>query len=190
MKDSELITSALNNDQKAFSVLIDKYYQYTYNNVLKIVKNEFEAEDLTTEAFEKAFNNLDKYVPTHSFRSWLQSVAHNHSIDFIRKKGRQSKIIKNGGQNYELLTERCQDLNSEELIIKEETFEQLRLAISKLKQKHRDVIEKRYFCELSYEELATELDIPLSAVKMRLFHAKQLLKEMLKPAEESLSENI
>ena len=188
-EDFELVRSALEEkDQTAYGQLLKRYRDSIYFMILKMVNNRDDAEDLTIEAFGKAFNNLHKYTPDYAFSTWLFRISINNCIDFIRKK-RLSTTSMDDGIDGEDGTPRSafiasQGLDPEERFIKDQRAELIRDVIEKLNPKYRRLIELRFFKELSYEEIAQELDIPLGTVKAQLFRAKELLFNILKNTRE------
>ena len=85
-RDYMLVKKATDGDQKAYAELLDRYRDAIYYMLLKMVNNASDAEDLTIEAFGKAFKNLNQYAPNYAFSTWLFKIATNNCIDFIRKK--------------------------------------------------------------------------------------------------------
>ena len=95
-KDYELVLRATKDkDQQAFSDLMDKYKDPIYYMLLKMVNNNDDAEDLTLEAFGKAFNRLNQYTPNFAFSTWLFKIATNNCIDFLRKRRKNVMSIDN-----------------------------------------------------------------------------------------------
>jgi len=186
LDDYQLIQSAIGGNQKAFGVLLNRYRDSVYYVILKMVNNPEDADDLTIEAFGKAFNKLDKYRPDYAFSTWLFRIAINNSIDFIRKKRLQTLSIdapissKDDDDSGYTRNIDSGDLDPEERIIKDQRIHMTREVTDQLNVKYRRLIEMRYFDEMSYEEIATELELPLGTVKAQLFRAKQLLFNILK----------
>lgn len=186
-EDYDLVQQAISGNQRAYSVLMDRYRDSIYYMLLKMVYNRDDAEDLTIEAFGKAFSNLDKYTPEFAFSTWLYRVALNNSIDFIRKKklktlsldDDEDRKTQNISQNIKTSLP-----DPEEKFIKDQRANILRDIIEKLNPKYRTLVELRYFDELSYEEIATKLNMPLGTVKATLFRARDLLYEVLKEKRE------
>lgn len=188
-EDYDLVSLAQQGDQKAFSKLMDRYRESIYFMVLKMVHNRDDAEDLTLEAFGKAFNNLKNYSADYAFSTWLFKIATNNCIDFIRKKRLQTTSLDSSSvanEDGEIPTIAVPDYNPnpEQSVIKEQRAERIRQVIEKLSPKYRQLIELRYFDELSYEEIAEQLDLPLGTVKAQLFRAKDMLYNLLKDTQE------
>lgn len=184
MDDHTLIKKALDGSQKAFAVLMKRYKDSVYYVVLKMVNKQEDAEDLTIEAFGKAFNKLDKFSPDYAFSTWLFRIAINNSIDFIRKKRLQTLSIDNpiiNGDGDSLTPHISSDaLDPEERYIKNQRKKIMRDFTEKLSPKYRQLIELRFFEELSYIEISEEMELPIGTVKAQLFRAKQLLHNVLK----------
>lgn len=185
--DYELIQSALGGNQSAFGVLLERYRDSVNYVIYKMVSNTEDAEDLTMEAFGKAFNNLTKYRPDYAFSTWLFRIAINNTIDFIRKKRLQTLSLDSpiygtniNGDEGITRTVHSGDLDPEELIIKDQRAELMRTVTGKLHDKYKELIVLRYFQEKSYDEIAEETNLPLGTVKAQLFRAKQLLSNVLK----------
>ena len=184
-KDYELVVKATKfNDQQAFSDLMDRYKDSIYFMLLKMVKNKDDAEDLTIEAFGKAFNSLKQYTPNYAFSTWLFKIASNNCIDFLRKKKKKIMSIDNSIENKdgdELVIELKSDARTpEQETIRDQKIEVMRMYVKKLKPRYETLVEMRYFKEMSYEEISTELGLPLGTVKAQLFRAREFLYNLMK----------
>ena len=188
--DYKLVSQAVNNgDQKAYAELMSRYKDSIYYMLLKMVYNRDDAEDLTIEAFGKAFSNLEKYTPEFAFSTWLYRVALNNSIDFIRKK-RISVVsihsLKDEDGEERQFEAKSDSLNPEESSIKKQENEKLKNIVDQLPSRYRTLIMLRYFEEQSYEEIATQLDLPLGTVKAQLFRARDLLANIMNKKKTNL----
>ena len=175
--DLLLVELARGGNEKAFSSLLNRYRDTIYFMLLKMVNNTSDAEDLTIEAFGKAFRNLDSFTPEFAFSTWLFKIATNNCIDFIRKKQVSPSSLNHFQDDPESLTINIQsDLpDPEEALINDQKIAVLRDIVKQLKPRYRNLIELRYFKEYSYEEIASELKLPIGTVKAQLFRAKSLL---------------
>jgi RNA polymerase sigma-70 factor (ECF subfamily) len=185
-QDFALVESALKGDEKAFAKLLSKYKDAIYFMLLKMVNNKSDAEDLTIEAFGKAFKNLHQYSPSYAFSTWLFKIASNNCIDFLRKKkGVHVSIETNqdNNDNDQSVRLKSGDPNPEEKLIRIQKAILLRRIVHKLKPRYRTLVELRYFREFSYEEIAKELGLPLGTVKAQLFRAREMLFKMIEPTE-------
>ncbi len=189
-KDLELVNLAQKGDQAAFAELMGKYRDSIYYMVNKMVRNTDDAEDLTIEAFGKAFHRINQYSPDYAFSTWLFKIASNNCIDFIRKKRLQMTSMDTTYESqdgeYTGMQIRTEDLDPEEEAIKNQKVKMMRLLVEKLKPRYRVLVEKRYFEELSYEEIAEELDLPLGTVKAQLFRAREFLANMMEKTKDSI----
>lgn len=175
--DLLLVELAKNGNEKAFSSLLNRYRDSLYFMLLKMVNNASDAEDLTIEAFGKAFRSLDSFTPDYAFSTWLFKIATNNCIDFIRKKQITPTPIDQLQDDLEHLTVSLQsDLpDPEETLINDQKIAVLRDIVNQLKPRYRNLIELRYYKEYSYEEISKELKLPIGTVKAQLYRAKSLL---------------
>ena len=189
--DYELVQKALQGDEKAFARLLSRYKDAIYFMLLKMVNNRNDAEDLTLEAFGKAFKNIHQYSPTYAFSTWLFKIASNNCIDFLRrKKGTYIAIDNNNDstQNNETVRLKSKELDPEEKLIRQQKAILLHKVVRRLKPRYRTLVELRYFREYSYEEIAKELELPLGTVKAQLFRAREMLFKMIDNTEMSQKE--
>lgn len=183
-KDIDLVEKAQKGDQRAFAELLSKYRDAIYFMLLKMVNNPVDAEDLTIEAFGKAFKNLGQYTPNFAFSTWLFKIASNNAIDHIRKQRGSTISLDQTVDDEESLTPssliQSDTLDPESNMINEQKVKMMREVVSKLKPRYRTLIELRYFSEYSYEEISEHLELPLGTVKAQLFRARDLLLNILK----------
>jgi RNA polymerase sigma-70 factor (ECF subfamily) len=184
LQDYELVKTALSGDEKAFARLLARYKDAIYFMLLKMVNNRSDAEDLTLEAFGKAFKNLHQYTPTYAFSTWLFKIASNNCIDFLRKKkGIYLPIDNNENDSLEIIKLPAKEPNPEEKLIRQQKAILLRKVVRRLKPRYQNLVELRYFREFSYEEIAKELNLPLGTVKAQLFRAREMLFKMIESTE-------
>ncbi len=185
--DYDLVQHAVRGDQKSYAELMGRYRDAIYFMLLKMVNNKSDAEDLTIEAFGKAFKNLSQYSPNYAFSTWLFKIASNNCIDYLRKKRTNLVSIDGAGsdnkENEAPIHLKDDTPDPEEGLIKQQKALLMRTVVKKLKPRYRTLIELRYFKEFSYEEIAIELDLPLGTVKAQLFRARELLFNTLKGSD-------
>ncbi|MCB9169798.1 MAG: sigma-70 family RNA polymerase sigma factor [Flavobacteriales bacterium] len=183
--DYKLVRRAVDKgDQKAYAELMSRYRDSIYFMLLKMINNKDDADDLTIEAFGKAFHRLHQYTPNYAFSTWLFKIASNNCIDWIRKQKKKKLLsIDNpiGTEDGDEMTIeiRSRGLDPADVVIKEQKAGIMREVVEKLKPRYRTLIELRYYKEYSYEEIADELDLPLGTVKAQLFRAREFLMNML-----------
>lgn len=189
-RDYVLVQAAIKGDQSAYGKLMEYYRDSIYFTMLKMVKNTEDADDLTIEAFGKAFNRLEKYSPSYAFSTWLFKIASNNCIDFIRKKRIQVTSLDTGMTTSDGETvyfdAKSEGRDPEETIMQKQKVQQMRSFVEKLKPRYRILIEKRYFEELSYDEISQELNLPLGTVKAQLFRARDFLANMMEKTKDNL----
>lgn len=186
--DYHLIRAALDkDDQKAYAELMGRYRDSVYFMLLKMVNNKDDADDLTIEAFGKAFKRLSQYTPNYAFSTWLFKIASNNCIDFIRRKKMITFSIDRTFENDEggemSMDIKAEGMNPEESMVKKQKVKHMHEVVEKLKPRYRVLVEMRYFDELSYEEIAEKLELPLGTVKAQLFRAREFLANILKNSE-------
>jgi RNA polymerase sigma-70 factor (ECF subfamily) len=179
--DLLLVEQARKGNEKAFASLMNRYRDSIYYMLLKMVNNASDAEDLTIEAFGKAFRNLDSYTPKFAFSTWLFKIATNNCVDFIRKKKLSPAPFDNLQDYLDNLTVNIQSdtPDPEELLINVQKIAALKDIVAQLKPRYKSLIELRYYKEYSYEEISNELNLPIGTVKAQLNRAKTLLYNIL-----------
>lgn len=174
----QIVLAKLGN-QQAFKALLDAYWNYVYNFQLSRVGNEMDAEDITIEAFSKAFDKIHTYNEDYTFKVWLTTISKNIHIDKIRKN--QTFTNTHSSELNQLQVNRIADdsPSAEDNLINQQNLSQLLLYIKQLKPHYQEVINLRYFREMSYKEMADRLDEPVNNIKVKLLRAKKLLAEII-----------
>ncbi len=179
MEIKEAIRKAKLNDQKAFNFLLDKFWDNVYGFQLKRIENENDAEDVTIQTFSRAFDKIKTYDDDYKFKTWLITISKNIHIDLVRKEKSSinSKITDHEDDKiYNVLDD---SPSPEDKLITEQNLAKLLRDIKKLKPHYQEVINLRYFQELSYKDISEELDEPMNNVKVKLLRAKKLLAEII-----------
>lgn len=181
MKDlvPQNIEAARKGDQTAFTFLLNFYWSEVYNYILKRSANEADSEDITIETFSKAFSSINSYKPEFAFNTWLISIAKNVHIDMIRRRKNMSFVDLNDEYNSEYRNIVDDASNIEDKLIKEQSLAIFKNYIKLLKPHYQEVIELRFFQELSYNEISEVLNEPLNNVKVKIMRAKKLLAEII-----------
>ncbi len=178
MEIEEAISRAKKNDQKAFNYLVETYWDAVYGFQLKRVKNENDAEDITIQSFSRAFDKIHSFDSKYKFKTWLITISKNIHIDLLRKeKHTIAQAISNEDSGAFQVMDETPSI--EDRLITEQNLAKLLRDIKKLKPHYQQIINLRYFQELSYKEIATELDAPMTNVKVKLLRAKKLLAEII-----------
>jgi len=175
----DAIKKAKENNQIAFNFLLDTFWNDVYGFLLKRTQNENDAEDITIQTFSRAFDKIDTYNEKYKFKTWLITIAKNIHIDFLRVK--KTSIINEMNHTHDKRVKEIIDESPtpEDTIITEQNLAKLLRDIKKLKPHYQEVINLRYFQELSYQEISNALNEPMSNVKVKLLRAKKLLAEII-----------
>jgi RNA polymerase sigma factor (sigma-70 family) len=179
--DLLLVNEAKKGNEKAFASLMNRYWDSIYFMLLKMVNNSSDAEDLTIEAFGKAFRNIESYTPKFAFSTWLFKIATNNCVDFIRKKQVSPTPFDNLQDNIDSVIVNIQSdqPDPEELLINYQKTAELKVFVNQLKPRYKSLIELRYYKEYSYAEISERLNLPIGTVKAQLNRAKLLLYNIL-----------
>ncbi len=179
-----VITRAKSGDQKAYKQLLDHCWNLVFGFQLKRVQNESDAEDITIEAFAKAFDKIQQFDPKYNFSSWVITISKNIQIDQYRKK-RNSIVAGPLDDQQDQGNEVADDSpTKEDALIREQNLLQLQALMKMLKPIYREVLQLRYFQELPYRDMAEQLGEPLTNIKVRLLRAKKLMAELIEQHRE------
>jgi len=175
LSDQQLVTLAGDGDSQAFEALFNRYKDAIYKLYLQRTGgNADDADDLLQETFIKVFLNLGKYDTSFTFGQWVYTIARNTFIDYVRKRRDDLSIDvlpAGGGQ----ITPVAQEATPEERYINRQQGKQLEAHLSRMTPRYRQLIELRFFKEYSYEEIASELGLPMGTVKTQIHRAREQL---------------
>lgn len=173
------IEKAKKGNQAAFNYLLDSFWNDVFGFQLKRTQNENDAEDITIQTFSKAFDKIETFDASYSFKTWLITISKNIHVDLIRKK-KASIRSRTTDEVDEKVYGIADDAPSiEDSLITEQNLAQLLRDIKKLKPHYQEVINLRYFQEMSYKEISTSLAEPMNNVKVKLLRAKKLLAQVI-----------
>lgn len=176
---SDQITLAKQGKQSAFNFLLDLYWNNVYGFQLKRVENEHDAEDITIEAFAKAFDKIDSFDEKYNFSTWLITISKNIQIDKSRRKNASIQSQTTDASHEQIRKIADQTPSPEDKLITKQNLAELLQFIKLLKPHYQEIINLRYFQEMSYNEISETLKEPLSNVKVRLLRARKLLLEII-----------
>jgi RNA polymerase sigma-70 factor (ECF subfamily) len=176
--DQELVARILDGSQEAFADLVEQYQQSVYNLTYRMLGNAREAEDAAQEAFLRAYQHLNRYDPTRPFKTWLLSIASNYCIDRLRKRRLTWLSIDEPLPPHPALTSSAPE--PESAAISQERSAAIQELLADLAPDYRAAIVLRYWYDMSYVEIADALDTTESAIKSRLFRARQMLAEKMR----------
>ncbi len=171
-----IIEAAQKGEQSAYKQILNQYWDDVYRFQKSRINNQNDAEDITIQTFAKAFDNLHKYNRQYDFKNWLLMISKQVYIDFQRKKKHNFISIKEDNDLF-LLPDK--ELTAEDRMILDQKLMQLKQAVNRLKPHYKEVIELRFFQDLSYKEIAEKIGEPLNNVKVKLMRARKLLADII-----------
>jgi RNA polymerase sigma-70 factor (ECF subfamily) len=180
--DGELVAATLRGSHEAYGDLVRRYERPVVGLVLRMVRNAAEAEELAQDVFLKAYERLNTYDPTRKFSSWLFKVAHNATIDHLRRRRLVTVPLETPDAEDLQLAERLagpETEGPEHQAARAELVRALETALGKLRPEHRAVLLLRFQHGCSYEELAEITQLPLGTVKTHLHRARRRLAALL-----------
>jgi len=183
-RDIALVKLAINGDQKAYSELMTLYWATVEKTFSLKLQSREDIEDLSIATFSKAFDKLKTYNSSFAFSTWINTIATNTLIDFFRKRDQKTISIDDEKEDdTSTLNIIDNGLDPERNLIQKQKNKHIASLVHQLKPHYRELIIMRYLDELSYAEIAEKLDMPLGSVKAKLFRARDLLVQILKPQE-------
>ena len=177
------IEKAKNGDQVAFTFLLDFFWNEVYGFMLKRTENEHDTDDIVIETFAKAFDKLGSYNSEYGFNTWLIAIAKNVHIDMLRKKKSSLFVDYSEDDDEHAFGVADETPTAEDELITEQNLSELLQCIKQLKPAYQEVIQMRYFQEMSYQEMAEALEEPLNNIKIKLLRAKKLLADVISKKE-------
>lgn len=179
MEIGAYIEKAKTGDQQAFTYVLNHYWNEVYGFMLKRTENETDTEDIVIETFAKAFDRIVTYNPEFQFNTWLIAIAKNVHVDMLRKRRRALFLDISNDDEHPAYDVADSEPSAEDQLITSENLSSLLACIKQLKPHYQEVIQLRYFQELSYQEIADVLQEPLTNVKVKLLRARKLLAEVI-----------
>jgi RNA polymerase sigma factor (sigma-70 family) len=182
LDDAEILRRCREGDEHAYRELIARYQRQVYSVALRMVRQAQDAEDLTQETFVRMFRAIDRYDPSRPFGAWLFTIASRLCIDHLRRSRVKSVSMhwrEVGSEEEREMEFEAPGLGPEELATRAEEERYTRGIIDRLPPHYRIVVVLRHQQDLSYEEIARMLRLPLGTVKARIHRARALLKRHL-----------
>lgn len=175
----DIIEKARSGNQMAFSQLLDRYWPEVYHFQLKRTQNENDAEDITIQTFGRAFEKIESYDPGYNFNTWLITISKNLHVDLLRQRKRNllEGSDQQGSDAMKLILD--ESPSAEDQLIIEQNLKTLLRFLKRLKPAYREIIDLRYFQEMSYADIASKLGEPINTVKVKLLRAKKLLAALI-----------
>jgi RNA polymerase sigma-70 factor (ECF subfamily) len=173
----ELILEAKAGSQRAYNKLLNLYWLDVYRFQLSKGQDDDEAEDVTIKTFARAFDRIETYNNKYQFKTWLITISNNLFIDETRKK--KTETVSINKKQHEAMRITDEEPSPADQLINEQNLAQLKSFIKRLKPHYQEVINLRYFHDLSYKEISEEINEPLNNVKVKLLRARKLLSEII-----------
>ena len=174
----DLIKSAKEKDQKSQTRLTNLFWVDVFSFVMKKVRDENIADEITIGVFSKVLNKLDLYDPEFEFKTWLLMIAQNTIIDYWRKQSREVEVLPIKETFMEI--QRHSTKSPEEFLISEEDRRKIQDLVASMNNNYAEIIQLRFFEELSIKEIAKKLNISVDNTKIRIMRAKKVLAQLLK----------
>ena len=174
----DLIKSAKEKDQKSQTRLTNLFWVDVFSFVMKKVRDENIADEITIGVFSKVLNKLDLYDPEFEFKTWLLMIAQNTIIDYWRKQSREVEVLPVKETFMEI--QRHSTKSPEEFLISEEDRRKIQDLVASMNNNYAEIIQLRFFEELSIREIAKKLNISVDNTKIRIMRAKKVLAQLLK----------
>jgi RNA polymerase sigma-70 factor (ECF subfamily) len=183
MDDLKIIESCLLGNTQIFSRLIDNYKSMIYNLAYRMSNNPHEAEDISQEAFLRAYQSLARFNPSYKFSTWLYQITLNIIRDKFKRKeidyvSLDTPVETDDSEFYHQPADSTN--NPEQIITRQEDVQEIQQAIYSLPLKYREVVVLRHLQDLSYSEISNILKLPSGTVKIRLYRAREQLRKILK----------
>jgi RNA polymerase sigma-70 factor, ECF subfamily len=183
--DRQLVERAQQGDKQAFGLLVDKYQRKLARLLSRFIRDPAEVEDVTQEAFIKAYRALPAFRGDSAFYTWLYRIGINTAKNYLMALGRRAptstEVEAEEAEGFEE-GEQLRDINTpESLLLSNEIAETVNATIEKLPEELRKAIQMRELEGMSYEDIAQAMDCPIGTVRSRIFRAREAIAEQLRP---------
>jgi RNA polymerase sigma-70 factor (ECF subfamily) len=183
--DRQLVARAQRGDKQAFELLVEKYQRKLARLLSRFIRDPAEVEDVTQEAFIKAYRALPAFRGDSAFYTWLYRIGINTAKNYLMAMGRRAptstEVEAEEAERFEE-AEQLRDINTpESLLLSKEIAETVNATIDKLPEELRKAIQMREIEGMSYEDIAKAMDCPIGTVRSRIFRAREAIAEQLRP---------
>jgi RNA polymerase sigma-70 factor (ECF subfamily) len=180
--EEQWVRRALAGSEEAFAAIVRRYQRPIFSVVVRMVRDPGLAEDLTQETFIKAFRALETFDPKRSLSSWLFTIAHNTTIDWLRKKSLVTVPLESGADDEHDPIDRLQSLDDptpEAEVVGRDAGRVFEEELRRLRPEYAEILVLRFQEDLSYEEISEVTGLPMGTVKTHLFRARRELSQRL-----------
>jgi RNA polymerase sigma-70 factor, ECF subfamily len=183
--DRQLVTRAQQGDKQAFNLLVEKYQRKLARLLSRFIRDPAEVEDVTQEAFIKAYRALPAFRGDSAFYTWLYRIGINTAKNYLMAMGRRAPtstdVEAEEAEGFEE-GEQLRDINTpESVLLSNEIAETVNSTIEQLPEELRRAIQMRELEGMSYEDIAQAMDCPIGTVRSRIFRAREAIAERLRP---------
>jgi RNA polymerase sigma-70 factor (ECF subfamily) len=183
--DSQLVARAQQGDKQAFNLLVGKYQRKLTRLLSRFIRDQAEVEDVTQEAFIKAYRALPAFRGDSAFYTWLYRIGINTAKNYLMAMGRRAptstEVEAEDAEGFEE-GEQLRDINTpESVLLSNEIAETVNSTIEQLPEELRRAIQMRELEGMSYEDIAQAMDCPIGTVRSRIFRAREAIAEKLRP---------
>ena len=183
--DRQLVARAQRGDKRAFELLVEKYQRKLARLLSRFIRDPAEVEDVTQEAFIKAYRALPAFRGDSAFYTWLYRIGINTAKNYLMALGRRAptstEVEAEDAEGYDE-GEQLRDINTpESLLLSKEIAETVNATIERLPEELRKAIQMREIEGMSYEDIAQAMDCPIGTVRSRIFRAREAIAEQLRP---------
>ncbi|HRZ95546.1 MAG TPA: RNA polymerase sigma factor [Candidatus Moranbacteria bacterium] len=181
LSDNDLVEIIRKKNQERYSEIVERYQKKLFVYIYRLIGNREEAEDLLQDVFVKAYKNLNSYDTSRKFSSWIYRIAHNESVNYIKRKSLKKFISwETIVSTKDKLDSSSEEEGADKAWIRKEVSKEVNEAIGKLPFKYKQVLTLRYYSDQSYEEIAEILGRPVNTVGTLINRAKKKLAEEIK----------
>jgi RNA polymerase sigma-70 factor (ECF subfamily) len=183
--DRQLVARAQRGDKQAFELLVEKYQRKLARLLSRFIRDPAEVEDVTQEAFIKAYRALPAFRGDSAFYTWLYRIGINTAKNYLMAMGRRAptstEVEAEDAEGFEE-GEQLRDINTpESLLLSSEIAKTVNATIEQLPEELRTAIQMREIEGMSYEDIAKAMDCPIGTVRSRIFRAREAIAEQLRP---------
>ena len=184
--DAELVQRVQAGDKQAFNLLVSKYQRRVIRLLSRLIRDPAEIEDVTQEAFIKAYRALPNFRGDSAFYTWLYRIAVNTAKNYLAAQGRRPRTVSEfqggeDGESFEAMDVVEDNNTPESAMLTRQVAETVNRAIEALPEDLRTAITLREIEGLTYEEIAQAMSCPIGTVRSRIFRAREAISEQLKP---------
>jgi RNA polymerase sigma factor (sigma-70 family) len=181
LSDAQLVERALGGSQDAYRALTDRHASSVFNVIARIVREAGAAEELAQDTFVKAFGALRSFDPAYKFTNWILRIAHNTAIDYLRRRRPETVSIDEESPGQAVTEALIDDRAASpfDRAAHADLREDLESALSALRPEYRRLVVMRYLEDLSYEDIAEILELPMGTVKSHLHRARAEMARLM-----------